>query len=269
MCDGCGMHDKKPVIIAVCGKGGVGKTSVSAAIVKLLMENPNNRVLAIDADPAVGLASALGIEPARTVDDVRIDLAAQLVNGSSGSKKEILAKLDYQLLEAIKEMDNLAFLAIGRPEQTGCYCAINNLLKDIIGSVADQFDFVIIDGEAGIEQVNRRVMERVTHLLQVSDASARGINVAKNILELAGKVIQYDKTGLILNRIRGEDEMAKVVIPLGLNCLGWLPEDDDLREADMQGKCVLDLSDSAFLFSLRNCLAKVGVDANGEEHCHA
>src|SRR4030042_1176130 len=116
---------KRPKVAAVCGKGGVGKTSIRAYIIKLLLE----------------------------------------------------------------ERGDLAFLAIGRPEKEGCYCQVNDFLREIIESAAKSFDYVVIDGEAGIEQVNRRVMERVTHLILISDASARGINVARTIQSVADKAM--------------------------------------------------------------------------------
>ena len=172
---------RERAVIALCGKGGVGKTSVSALLTRLLCRDPEARVLAIDADPAVGLATALGIEVTKTIDDIRNSLIARVEKGTGGQKREILAHLDYEVFEALVERDNLAFLAIGRPETEGCYCQVNTFLKEIIESISRGFDYVLIDGEAGIEQVNRRVMERVTHLLLVSDASAKGLNVIRTI----------------------------------------------------------------------------------------
>ena len=152
-------HAGKPAtMIAVCGKGGVGKTSISAAMVKILARNRQKRVLAIDADPAVGLASALGITAEKTVDDIRNSLIQRLGQGEAGDRRTVVSRLDYEVFEALIEHENMAFLAIGRPEKEGCYCQVNHILKDIIASVAGHFDYVLIDGEDGIEQFNRRVM---------------------------------------------------------------------------------------------------------------
>lgn len=161
-------------IIALTGKGGVGKTSISAALVKLLVEEfPEKKILAIDADPAIGLATALGIEPELTLDDIRNEIVANVEDGNTKEAMELLSESRYKIAEAIVEKEGFAFLAIGRPESAGCYCRINSYLKEVITMISEQFDYVVIDGEAGIEQINRRVMEKVTHLLLISDTSKR------------------------------------------------------------------------------------------------
>ena len=251
---------KGPVMLAVCGKGGVGKTSISAAIVRLLLKNPANRVLAIDADPAVGLASALGVTVVRTVDDIRRSIIEQASGGAAG-RKELVSRLDYQLFEAVTEMGTLAFLAIGRPEGEGCYCKVNDLLREIIGSLTLSFDYVVVDGEAGVEQINRRVLERVTHLVLVSDASARGIRVAETIGEVARQAVSFGAVGLVLNRIRGEEEMQRLRLPEGINCLGWVPEDAAVRDADVRGESLLGLGDCPFFDSVARCMGKLGVES--------
>lgn len=251
------MHEtenKKTSVIALCGKGGVGKTSLSAAIVNILSTDPARKVLAIDADPAVGLSSALGIAVTKTVDDIRNELIRRVESGESGGKEQMLSMLDYEMFSALAERKNIAFLAIGRPEKEGCYCQVNHILKDLIASMAANFDYVVIDGEAGIEQVNRRVMETVTHLILVSDASAKGINVVKTIKDVSNDAINYEKAGLILNRLRDQSEFEKLVIPPELNCLGWIPEDNTIRSFDIDGRSILEIDDSPAIAAVKNCL---------------
>lgn len=248
---------ERTAIIAMCGKGGVGKTSLSATIVKILTENPENRVLAIDADPAVGLATSLGITVSKTVDDIRNDLIKRVQAGKSENKQAMVSRLDYEMFSALEEQDNLAFLAIGRPEKDGCYCQVNHILKDIIASIAGNFDFVVIDGEAGIEQVNRRVMEKVTHLILVSDASVKGLNVARSIKEVSDKAIDYEKAGLIVNRMRGDQEAKQLSIPEELDCFGWIPEDDAIRDFDMAGKSLLKLQPCPAISAAEKCMEAV------------
>ena len=250
-----------PVIVAVCGKGGAGKTSISAAIVTELLRDPARRVLAIDADPAVGLASALGVEVTRTVDDIRSDVIRQLESGTHTERRELLAHLDYEVFEAVREHGHLAFLAIGRPERQGCYCQVNDFLRDIIGTLVGSFDAVVIDGEAGIEQVNRRVLEKVTHLVQVSDGSVRGLTVARTIQAVAHTAVAYEQAGLILNRIRDAAEAQTLAVPAELNYLGWVPEDDAVRRSAMQGTSLLDLPPGPFLEAVRTCLARMDLPA--------
>lgn len=250
-------NHRKSKVIAVCGKGGVGKTSLSAGIVKILTANNENSVMAIDADPAVGLATSLDIKISKTVDDIRNDIIQRVQSGDTSSKQEMLNLLDYEMLSAVEERKNLAFLAIGRPEKEGCYCQVNHILKDVIAAIADNFDYVVIDGEAGIEQVNRRVMQRVSHMILVSDASAKGLNVVKTIKDVADDAIQYDKIGLILNRLRSESEKSRISLPPELECIGWVPEDDLIRSFDIEGRSILEIPDCPALRALKKCLASV------------
>lgn len=129
-------------IIAVAGKGGVGKTSLAAVIVKLLCENfPDKKILAVDADPAVGLSTALGVDVKKTIDDVRKEAVDATQNGKM-SVIEILGNAEYSIEEATVTKNGFSFIAIGRPESAGCYCKINTYLKDVIGQISSHYDIV-------------------------------------------------------------------------------------------------------------------------------
>jgi CO dehydrogenase maturation factor len=195
----------------------------------------------------------------KTVDGVRLNLIQNLKQDSGGDRREMKAWLDYEVFSALVERKNLAFLAIGRPEQDGCYCQVNRLLKDIIAAVARNFDAVVIDCEAGVEQINRRVIETVSHLVLVSDASVKGLQVAGTIQDLAPKTIPYKKSGLILNRLRGPEERKRLTIPAGLNCLGWVPEADMIRDYDLEGKSFLDMPDGPPVRSVASCMKIMGL----------
>ncbi|MGV8981003.1 ATP-binding protein [Clostridium sp.] len=251
---------KKTVIVAVCGKGGVGKTSISAVITKILCENKGAKVLAIDADPAIGLATALGIKVNKTVDSIRKEILETAARKEKKDRQSIVSDLDYEVFDALVEKGNLAFLAIGRPEDDGCFCKVNSLLKDIIAKLASDFDYVIIDGEAGIEQVNRRVMETVTHLMLVSDASAKGINVITTINDVAKDLIKYDEVGVILNRLRSKEEVNKVNLPKNIPLLAAITDNDELRDFDIAGKSILELTDEDLINSVKGALLNININ---------
>lgn len=234
----------KTSIIAVAGKGGVGKTSLAAVIVKLLVERyPDKKILAIDADPAVGLSTALGIEYQKTVDDVRKEAIAASEDGKN-AVVEVLGNASYSIEEAMVRQNGFTFIAIGRPEASGCYCKINTYLKDVIATISSHFDYVVIDGEAGIEQINRRVMEKVTHLILVSDQSKKGQQVVKTIKSVADDLVMYEKIGVIMNRLSAlamEEEYDFGDMPV----LAKIPSDEELARYDMEGENVFFLSDDA------------------------
>ncbi len=249
------------VIITVAGKGGVGKTSISAAIVRQLVKTHKDaRILAIDADPAVGLATALGVEVSTTVDDIRKAITAA---GQGDRKKmrakEMLGEAHMRLFDAMVETQGFAFIAVGRPEAAGCYCGINAYLKEIISMMSEEFDYVVIDGEAGIEQVNRRVMEKVTHMLLVSDPSRKGTNVIKTIKQVADELVMYREIGVIINRLG--DESQKQYIDTGdLPVLAYIPEDKALQLSDIRGDSVMDLPDDSFLVKgVKEALDTLGI----------
>jgi len=236
-----------PRTIALCGKGGVGKTTAAALMVKAMADRGNRRILAIDADPAIGLSHALGVDVGKTVDDIRNDLIEKIRGEGIGDKADTLHMLDYEVFDALVEHKTFALLAIGRPEGEGCYCQVNQLLKGIIESLSRNFDVIIIDGEAGIEQVNRRVMKNVDHLVLVSDTSAKGLNVAKTIKKVADNngAVDYKSTGLLLNRIRDKEEVSMIMDHADLDLLGWIPEDELVREYDFKGRSYLDFPEAS------------------------
>ena len=234
-------------IIAVCGKGGVGKTFLTAAMVKLLADRRDTKILAIDADPSFGLAPALGVKVKKTVNDIRNDLIDGIKKGKrTGDKSELLSRLDYEVFDALEESANLAVLAIGRPEDEGCYCQVNQLLKEIIEALSRNFDLVLIDGEAGVEQINRRVMKSVDDLVLITDTSAKGVNVVSSIKELVEttRAVECRRVGLVINRVESRKEVDRILGDVSVDLLGWIPEDDMVREYDFNNKPITDFPDT-------------------------
>jgi CO dehydrogenase maturation factor len=237
----------KTKTIAVFGKGGVGKTTISAIMLNILAERCDGSILAIDADPSYGLAFAMGFGVKKTVDDIRKDIIKSIKKGIRRDKEDTLRMLDYEVFDALTQGKKIAFLAIGRPEDEGCYCKVNYLLKDIIADLAGNFDIVLIDGEAGVEQINRRVMKTVDSLVLVSDTSAKGINVVETIRHVAhdNRAVDYQKIGLVINRARSEEEAERIHRNTSLDLLGWMPDDDLIREYDFDGRPLTDLPPSS------------------------
>lgn len=247
-------------IIAVAGKGGVGKTSVSAAIVKTLVKNfPDKKILAIDADPAVGLSTALNIDVQMTIDDIRKEIVATVEGGETKAAIELLGDARYKIFDALVETDGFAFIAVGRPESSGCYCKINSYLKEVISILSRDFDYVVIDGEAGIEQINRRVMEKVTHLLLITDASKKGTDVVKTIKNVADELVMYEKIGAILNRIPDESIVGKINLD-NIPVLSCILNDTNLAVFDIEGKDITKLpDDSAIVRGVEKALKEIQI----------
>ena len=242
-------------IIAVAGKGGVGKTSISAALLRLLVEqHPDARILAIDADPAVGLSTALGIEVSETLDDIRKSLAS---DASKTGPDELIAEARFRLFDSMVETRGFAFLAIGRPETAGCYCTVNGYLKQVISLLAGEFDYVVIDGEAGIEQINRRVMEKVSHLLLITDQSRKGYQVIGTIKRVADELVMYEKCGVIINRATRPDLVTDPAVA-GAEVLAVIAADAQQSRNDVEGRSVFELSeDSNVIRGARQALRKL------------
>ena len=226
-------------------KGGVGKTSISAAIVKLLVQAyPDKKILAIDADPAVGLSTALGIDVKMTIDDIRKEIVETVEDGQTRAAIELLGDARYKIFDALVETDGFAFIAVGRPESAGCYCKINTYLKEVISILSNEFDYVVIDGEAGIEQINRRVMEKVSHLLLITDASKKGTQVISTIKSVADELVMYKKIGAIVNRIPDEN-IIPYIDTNGIPVLSYIPTDSNLAIYDIEGKNITKLPDDS------------------------
>ena len=252
--------EKKSTIIAVAGKGGVGKTSLSATIVRCLVEKyPDKKILAIDADPAVGLSTALGIDVKMTIDDIRKEIIASVDEGDTRTAIELLGEAKYRIFDALVETDGYSFIAVGRPETAGCYCKINSYLKEVISILSNEFDYVVIDGEAGIEQINRRVMEKVTHLLLITDPSKQGCQVINTIKNVADELVMYEKIGVIINRM-ADESLKDYIDTNGIPVLSYIKDDKNLSVFDIKGENIFNLPpNSNVVKGVKKALNEVGV----------
>ncbi len=244
------------MIIAVSGKGGVGKTTISAVVARALARDGSRRSLIVDADPAGGLAMALGIKPRRTLNDVRKELIQEVREGGR-DERDLAVSIDYLLAEALTERGNLALLSIGRPEDAGCYCKVNVILKDAIEGLAGRFDETVVDAEAGIEQVNRKVLGSVDYVLLVADTSMKAVRTAETISAVGATMAPSAGYGLLVNRVRDEGQVERVRAATDLEVVGWVPEDETVRRFDEEERPFLDLPDCPASLAIESALAAI------------
>jgi CO dehydrogenase maturation factor len=248
--------------IAVAGKGGTGKTTISALIIDHLVKGNKGSVLAIDADPSTNLNLALGVPLYDTVGDVREETATAVGGSRALSGMSKWDYLDLRINEALVEEMGFDLLAMGRPEGPGCYCAANNILRTSVDRLSDAYDYVVIDNEAGLEHLSRRTTRDVDLLFVVSDPTLRGIVAAGRVAE----VVEELKTAvgaiyLVVNRVIGgklPESLLKAVDEQGLKLAGLIPADPAVNELDAQGQPIVRLpADAPSRHALEVILASV------------
>ncbi len=227
------------VTIAVAGKGGTGKTTLSGLLVRYLVEKRLGKVLAIDADPSSNLNLVLGLPQAQTVGDIREDARSGVQPGMTRQEW-----LDYSVRMAVEEGRDFDMLAMGRPEGQGCYCAANHMLRNVMDAINGGYDYVVMDNEAGMEHLSRRTTRDVDHLLLVSDASMRGRVAAEAMVGLTAELeINVQNTYLVVNRVIGTlpDALRAKVDQIGVRLLATVPYDPQLVEFDSSGRPLVEL----------------------------
>ena len=225
--------------LAITGKGGVGKSTFAALAVRSLVERRRAPVLAVDADPNTTLDAMLGVAAASSVGGVREQAKALAQQDSAvGMGKQEL--MGMKIHEALVEADGFDLIAMGRPEGPGCYCCANNALRAVMARLAAPYASVVIDNEAGLENLSRRTVQKTDWLVFVAEPSARGLATARRLYDLALEMkIEAEAFGLLLNRVRdaGVLERAQTFFAkTPVRMLGGLPEDDALREAGERGE---------------------------------
>lgn len=236
---------KKP-IIAVSGKGGTGKTVISAIIIKYLQKR-DVKILAIDADPATSLPQALGVKLKKTIAHIREELVQGPGRGPT-SDVPVDMMLEYQIRDILAEMPRISILGIGRPEGPGCYCLVNDILRHSIEKFAGRYDVTIIDCEAGLEHLSRRTTRSVDTMIIITDATQRGINTAKLIREIAESLeVNFERICVILNRAseKQAEFFSEGASKYGIELIGVVPEDKNITDYDLRGRALIDLPDDS------------------------
>jgi CO dehydrogenase maturation factor len=235
--------------IALAGKGGTGKTTIAAMLVRYLIEETDGAILAIDADPATSLPLVLGMAYEQTVGDIREEMLdmVQTSGALAGSMPGGMSKqdyLDYQVQMALEEGERIDLLVMGRPEGQGCYCAANQMLRVIVDRIGKQYDYVVIDNEAGMEHLSRRTTRDVDVLLLVTDPTQRGLITAQHMRDMVPDLeIGVGRTYLIVNRLRGElpAPLARAIEQSGLDLLGAVPDDPAMADFEFSGRPLVEL----------------------------
>jgi CO dehydrogenase maturation factor len=254
---------KRGTIIAVAGKGGTGKTVIASLLLKFLTENgQQGRVLAIDADPATCLPSTVGVTVEKTIGDVREEIASpSQVFFSEDMPTDML--LEYKIEEILVNAPRFSVLAMGHSEGPGCYCLINDMLRHFIDKLSSRYSTILIDCEAGLEHLSRRTTRDVDTLLVVSDPTKRGIDTASSIKQLAEKLqINIRRIYLVVNKVTEDEDVQRVLPELikesGLELVGTVPEDENIRAYDLVGKPIVDLpADSKAVVAVRGIFERV------------
>ena len=241
--------------IALAGKGGVGKTTVAALIIKYLIDTQPGAVLAIDADPSSNLNLLLGLDLEWTVGDIREDLLQQVqrsltaAGAAMGALPGGMTKrdyLDYEIRSALAEGERFDLIAMGCSEGPGCYCAVNHSLREVVDTISKHYRYVVIDNEAGMEHLSRRTTRDVDMLLIITNPSQRGLVAARRIAAFRhGLDINVARAGLVLNGLRGAiipPPLQETINTLDVPLLGTIPFDDALLEFDTSGRPLLELA---------------------------
>ncbi len=228
------------ITIAISGKGGSGKTTLSSMIIRMLIEQSAGSVLAVDADPNACLGLTMGVEVTETIASIREQARAKTPDNTGIDKTRLL---EYGVQQAITEAKGFDLLTMGHPEGPSCYCAANNLLRGFMDKLSGSYNFVVLDNEAGMEHLSRRTTNNVDLLCIVAEPGRVGEITAKRIYELTRQLpITVKRVGVIWNRADSVHEVD------GIESLGFVPYDKAILNCSMQSKTIFDLETSSPAF---------------------
>ena len=256
------------ITIAVAGKGGTGKTAISALTVALLArERPP--ILAVDGDPATNLHQALGLpldDETNTIGGIREFMEDKITRGEFPLGTDKQAWLDARIFEGLVESVGLDFLAMGRSESQGCYCAVNHMLRYILDKLAGNYKYMVVDNEAGMEHISRQTTRDVDVLLIISDPTIRGLTAAMRTRKLIDDLrTNVGQIHLVINRLAGEitPQMNELIAKAGLNLLTTIPEDPNMASLETEGRPLTELpAESPLRMGVMDILTKTGLLAD-------
>lgn len=249
-------------VIAITGKGGTGKTAVTAMLIRHLKNTQKKfRILAIDADPDANLADALGVNVKKTVGDMREFMQDSRFTASPDTDKQAL--FEAKIFEILLEEDGYDLLVMGKPEGSGCYCYVNNLLRAIMDKTAKDYDLIVIDSPAGLEHFSRKIFPDLDDLIVVTDESRRGLTTGERIRDIAREMgLKYKDLYVIVNKITSgrRDKVIENATSLGLDVIGTIPYDESVAKFDLVGDPLTGLpDDSPAVQEMVNVVGKLGL----------
>jgi CO dehydrogenase maturation factor len=244
-------------VIGVSGKGGVGKTLISALLVKYLAEKNGRNVLAIDADPDSNLPDVMGESVPKTIADLKDFLLEE--RSTLPPDYDTGRFLETQVLSIIAELGNFDLLVMGRGEGASCYCYVNSLLRDIVSRLMKSYDDIVIDLEAGLEHLSRGTIRDVNILVVVTDPTFKGFQTAKRIKDLAQELsMDFERVVAVANRVSqgSEEEIKEMAERFGVELMGIIHRDSIVEEFDLKGTPILDLPPTSSVYNEVNKVAE-------------
>ncbi len=230
--------------IALAGKGGTGKTTIAGLLVKYLLKHGKTPVLAVDADCNSNFNEVLGVGIGDTLGNARENMKKGQV--PSGMTKDVFISM--KLEEAVVESDGFDLIVMGRPEGAGCYCAANSLLTAFLEKLVDNYPYIVMDNEAGMEHISRLTTKNVDVLLLVSDPSRRSLQAALRIDELARELkIGVGRSCLVINQIKEPPsaDALRMIGDAGVELIGTVPEDRTVYAYDLDGRPTIQMPEQA------------------------
>ena len=247
--------------IAIAGKGGTGKTTLAALLIRQITKAGKGPVLAVDADANANLHEALGINVDDTISEMLNRINRNIEPLPAGMTKD--QYVAYRVHQSLAEGDDVDLLVMGGPEGAGCYCYANNLVRGFMQDLSSNYPFVVMDNEAGLEHLSRRTTQNVDVLFVSSDSSARGIRSAGRVKELVDSLgLDIRKMYLVVSKVsEGTIEALRGEIAnTGLELVGTIPQDDQVREFDLHSKPLVSLPDgSPVVTAVTDILKKAGI----------
>ncbi len=242
-------------IVIVAGKGGTGKTTLSALITLYLAGRKAKSVLAIDADPNSNLGDSLGVKPSGTIADIIESVSKNPESVPKSMGKD--AFIRYKIHNDIMENKGFDLLVMGRPEGPGCYCYINNVLRSIMAGLAKDYKFVVIDNEAGMEHFSRKITQSCKELIVVSDQTSVGLKSAARIFDLIDELnIQAGRKFLVINRFKGDTDSEFSNVAARVDEVFKIPFDEEISNSSSSGLALSGLSKESAALKAINAMGE-------------